>query len=109
MIVYARARASPRSFAATAATRSRLRRRGIDCVAYVVAATLVTAVMYAVPVHWVWSGGGFLRRGTRALLSTGATRARPVHMVGGVAARRSVRPAPGRFPSARSPRRARCG
>jgi len=32
----------------------------IDSIAYLVAATLVTGVVYAVPVHWVWADGGCL-------------------------------------------------
>ena len=73
-----------------------------------VAATLVTAVVYAVPVHWVWSDDGCLSPWNEgALLSTGVidfAGSGLVHMVGGVAGLVGsvmLGPRLGRFPRAR--------
>ena len=77
------------SFAATAATTvSGCVAERVDCVAYLVAATLVTGVVYAVPVHWVWADGGCMSvwHGT-TLLEVGVidfAGSGLVHMVGGL-------------------------
>ena len=77
------------SFAATAATTvSGCVAERVDCVAYLVAATLVTGVVYAVPVHWVWADGGCMSvwHGT-TLLDVGVidfAGSGLVHMVGGL-------------------------
>ncbi|KAH8053987.1 hypothetical protein JL722_9149 [Aureococcus anophagefferens] len=76
------------SFAATAARRWRCVAERVDCVAYLVAATLVTGVVYAVPVHWVWADGGCMSvwHGT-TLLDVGVidfAGSGLVHMVGGL-------------------------
>ena len=97
------------SFAATAATTvSGCVAERIDCVAYLVCATLVTGVVYAVPVHWVWSDDGAFSVWNRSTaLSTGAidfAGSGLVHMVGGVAGLVGsvlLGPRLGRFPAAK--------
>ena len=56
---------------------------------YLVAATLVTGIVYAVPVHWVWADGGCMSVWhSTTLLDVGVidfAGSGLVHMVGGVA------------------------